>query len=325
MKRIDQINHFLAKTNWADARLAPLAGDASNRRYFRAYHKTLGHAVIMDAPLKNGNDITPFLNIAQHLRSIGVSSPQIHAADTDLGLILMQDFGDDLVFDMVIRDPSMEHPLYDLALDVVDIVQRHPPPKDIPNYMAVEMTEAASFAPVWWGQTNETDAVLRPLGDALSSLDWSNSVMILRDYHAQNLVWRAGKVGINSLGVLDFQDAMLGHPLFDAASLIGDARRDVTEEVRQNLLTRLRHQYVDFDRQFAVINVQRNLRILGIFARLCLRDGKAHYLDFVPRVWRNLQADTAQADLAEILDHLPNPTPEYLERLRNECATHQQM
>jgi aminoglycoside/choline kinase family phosphotransferase len=131
------------------------------------------------------------------------------------------------------------------------------------------------------------------------------------------------------VGLLDFQDALQGHPAYDLVSILQDARRDVTPQIEAAMIAHyIRHSGPDdaaFRSAYALLGLQRNLRILGIFARLCLRDGKAHYVDFVPRVWgyvqRNLD-DPALAPLADVLrPALPAPTPDFLKDLKARCAT----
>ena len=152
---------------------------------------------------------------------------------------------------------------------------------------------------------------------------------VLRDYHAENLLWLPDRPGLRKVGLLDFQDAMRGHRAYDLVSLLQDARRDVSRDTEILMIT----HYVDhwggnpasFDTAYHVLGTQRNLRILGVFARLCLRDGKAHYLDLIPRVWGYLIRDLDHAALgplrAIVHEILPPPTETVLQRLKSKCAT----
>ena len=148
--------------------------------------------------------------------------------------------------------------------------------------------------------------------------------MILRDYHAENLIWLPGRKGIARVGLLDFQDAMTGHRAYDLVSLLQDVRRDVPAGIETRMLAR----YIDgsgtndhaFRTAYAVLGAQRNLRILGVFARLATDYGKPRYVDLIPRVWAHLVRDLdhpALAPVAQMLvDTLPAPSPETLQRLR---------
>ena len=148
-------------------------------------------------------------------------------------------------------------------------------------------------------------------------------VLSLRDFHAENLIWR----GEAPLGLIDYQDAVACHPAYDLVSALQDARRDVDPAIETACVTRyLATSGLDADRfraAYALLGAQRNLRILGIFTRLCLRDGKARYLDFMPRVWgyvqRNL-AHPALAPLADAVAALPAPDAAVIERIRARCA-----
>jgi aminoglycoside/choline kinase family phosphotransferase len=156
-------------------------------------------------------------------------------------------------------------------------------------------------------------------------LDADLSVLIQRDYHAENLLWLPERQGVARIGLLDFQDAMLGHPVYDLVSVLQDARRDVNpvvaEQTRQHFEAQSGMSSTSFDLAYAVLGLQRNLRILGVFARLCLRDDKPHYVDFMPRVWGHIQTNLTHPALSEVADiisrDLPVPTPDNLSLLKS--------
>lgn len=326
MPRFDTINSFLKDTQCADFDVAFLAGDASPRKYVRLTKAGHPSYIVMDAPPSTGEDIRPFVQIAQTLKAAELAPPELYKTDPDQGLILMQDFGDGLFFDIVEDDPKREPTLYSVALDVLDQLHSIDAPALSP-YGIDEMAETATLAAIWYTDAISADDLKSTMASYLAKLDWSKPVVVLRDYHAQNLIWRPNETGLARVGLLDFQDAQLGHSLYDAASLLFDARRDVSEATRNTLLARLKSNYAtpdNFDRDLSIISAQRNLRILGVFARLCIRDGKSHYIDLIPRVWRNLQRDIAHADLtglADMVGKMPAPDITYLEHLRSKCAT----
>ncbi len=330
MTRLDDIRQFLSGTDWQDAPIRPLAGDASARKYFRI-ESSAGPAVIMDAPPQLGNDIQPFIDIDMVLRDQGLNAPQLFKVDQSQGLILMEDFGDQLFFDLINTDPSREMDLYHAALDALDTLHKNPVPKNVTPYGPKEMSDAAALAPIWYAPGADPQPFIDQTYHALAALDWTSPVLVLRDFHAQNLVWCPRQSGVMQVGLLDFQDAQSGHHLYDAVSMIFDARRDVAPDVATNLLDRLRAASGDadvFDGSVATLSAQRNLRILGVFARLCARDGKPDYIDLIPRVWRNLQNDLAHPSLGalkSLVTELPDPTPHHLQRLRDLCQTAQQM
>ena len=322
---------FLATTDWAGARRAPLAGDASNRRYERLTDPRTGRtAVLMDAPVERGEDVRPFLRIARHLRETGLSAPEILAEDPEHGFLLLEDLGDDLFARVLATQPDLERPLYEAATDVLLALHRAPcPPLDA--YAPQVMAEMASLAFRKYrdgvlGEADDTAAArfAERFADILQSATRDDPVMILRDYHAENLIWLPGRKGIARVGLLDFQDAMTGHRAYDLVSLLQDVRRDVPAGIETRMLAR----YIDgsgtndhaFRTAYAVLGAQRNLRILGVFARLATDYGKPRYVDLIPRVWAHLVRDLdhpALAPVAQMLvDTLPAPSPETLQRLR---------
>ena len=334
--RAASISAFLDGIGWGAATRRNLAGDASNRRYERLDLNGTP-AVLMDAPPDKGEDVRPFIRIGGHLKAIGLSPPEILAQDEELGFLLLEDLGDDLFARLLETDPSQELPLYLAATDALIDLHAAPLPS-APDYGPETMSDYACLATDWYafGATGNRDtaatqtlrAAMLTAFDALPA--WS-AVLVLRDYHAENLLWLSERQGSARVGLLDFQDAGIGHPAYDLMSLARDARREVSPATCEAMMAR----YVDatgydaegFARACATVSAQRNLRILGVFARLSLHFGKAHYVDFIPRVWgyvqRNLD-DPALAPLADVLrPALPAPTPEFLKDLKARCATPQ--
>lgn len=322
---------FLQGTDWADARVAPLAGDASNRRYMRV-HRGDETAVLMDAPTERGEDVRPFVRIARHLSSLGLSAPRILAEDARNGFLLLEDLGDDLFARVIPRAPDRESELYGAATDALAHLHDQPLPDDLAPYDPALMADMAALAFEWYA--GDTDSLRRAAADAamlaaLAEYASDASVLIQRDYHAENLLWLPERAGIARVGLLDFQDAMRGHPAYDLVSLLQDARRDVPPAIEREMITRyLARSGADaaaFDAAYHVLGAQRNLRIIGVFSRLCLRDGKAHYVDLIPRVWSYLERDLAHPALAPlaplISGVLPAPTSEFLKDLKRRCAT----
>lgn len=327
---------FLAGTQWHRAWRAPLAGDASNRRYERITQSSGSTAVLMDAPPDKGENTDSFVQIARYLCDIGLSAPQILHSDPDNGFLLIEDLGDDLFARVLRADPALETPLYKAAVDALVHLHAHPAPP-IERYDAPRTCALAALAYDWYvfGITGHSDTAARdtfiqrffPL---LEAVDQEPPVLIQRDFHAENLLWLPQRAGPARVGLLDFQDAMLGHPAYDLVSILQDARRDVPAPLEADMiryfLSQTPHRQGSFARAYAVLSVQRNLRILGVFARLCLRDGKPHYVDLIPRVWTYLEASLRQPALAglgrHLLQDLPPPSPQNLERLKNLCAHH---
>ena len=327
--RMDTANRFIADAGWGDAQRDLLAGDASNRRYDRLTRPDGTTAVFMDAAPDRGEDVRPFVAIATGLSARGLSAPHIMAQDTENGFLLIEDLGNALFARLLADDPAMTAMLYTAATDMLIALHRAAP-FDLPLCDSDWLVSATGLLFDWYATDasagNGFNALFQPLAETLDTIP---RVVILRDFHAENLLWLPDRAGVARVGVLDFQDALLGHPAYDLVSILQDARRDVAPEIEAEMIAHyIRHTGANpeaFLRAYSLLGLQRNLRILGIFARLCLRDGKAQYVDLIPRVWGYVQRNLAHPDLAAIaavLDPaLPRPTPEFLKDLKARCAT----
>jgi aminoglycoside/choline kinase family phosphotransferase len=307
MKPPPHATEFLAASGWAGAEILPLAGDASFRRYFRVVNGGRT-AVLMDAPPPH-EDPRPFVAVAEWLSSVGLSAPQIIARDLDKGLLLLADFGDWRMREYLDEDPSRERELYELATDVLVHLHQHAPMPGLKPHGLDQWLEELKLFPDWYCPAVglEVDAQLYEAAwrEALEPVanDGLAPVTVLRDYHAENVMLVDGLEGVGHFGLLDFQDAVAGHPAYDLASVLEDARRDVPETIEQAMIER----YVAatghgeaFGRAYWALAAQRNTRILGVFTRLWKRDGKPHYRRFQPRMWGLLERDLAQPHLAPV-------------------------
>ncbi|HVI98577.1 MAG TPA: phosphotransferase [Sphingomonas sp.] len=293
---------FLAAHGWGDAEIAPLAGDASFRRYFRVLGEQ-GQAVLMDAPPPH-EDPRPFIAIATWLQERGFAAPRILAQNLDAGLVLLEDFGDIRMRETVDARPEAAERLYGVAIDLLVALHKHPAGPLRP-YDRAELQREAGLFVEWYCPAVGLDVDVegyRAAWDAVlgAALDHRETVTVLRDYHAENLMLIGGGTG---LGLLDFQDALAGHPAYDLVSLLQDARRDVSPEIEAAMLdryTRATGAGAAFAAAYAVLGAQRNAKILGIFTRLWKRDGKPRYAAMCPRVWRYLERDLADPALAPV-------------------------
>ena len=321
---------FLTGTRWAPAHRAPLAGDASRRRYERLRLPDGESAVLMDAPPETGEDIGPFLAVSEILTQAGLSAPRTLAADTERGFLLLEDLGDDLYTHVLVADPEHERHLYLAAVDVL-LALRTLTPVGFPDYDAATMTRLSELAFTWYadGHPDRGMGFCAELKTRLELICGDTVGLALRDFHADNLLWLPERQGLERVGLLDFQDAALCHPAYDLVSLLEDARRDVSAGTRSaafaHYLAETGESPEAFGAAFAVLGLQRNLRILGVFARLSLRDGKPGYINLIPRVWAHLKGDAAHPALADLANQLfavlPAPDAAHLERLKNECGT----
>jgi len=339
-ERLASVRRFLEQSGYAEAERQRLAGDASTRSYERLI---LGdrQVILMNSPrrtdgppVKDGKpysviahlaeDVKPFVAVANGLRELGFSTPEIYAADLDEGLVILEDLGSHEIVEV---DSSTPLDLcYELAVDVLvalhdfELPDTLPVSSDldyqIPRYdMGAFLIEAELL--VDWYLPHLGTPLPGAARDAFSAL-WREALLpvlnepttwVLRDFHSPNLLFLPERDHIARIGILDFQDAMLGPAAYDLASLLQDARVDVPERMELELLGRYAQARRGSSRAFntsgfakiySTLAAQRASKILGIFARLNRRDRKPQYLRHMPRVWGYLQRSLAHPSLAAL-------------------------
>ena len=330
-RRADATLEFLAQTGWDKSNRTALAGDASTRRYERLTLQD-APAVLMDAPPDGVDSVADFAKIARHLHSLSLSAPKILGEDAAQGFMLLEDLGDNLYPHQIAADPSSEQPLYEAATDVLLHLQSAAPPKDLPNLTAEDWAEAAALVIDFYRKAVAGDAdgraeFVATLTDALIRHADGPRVLILRDYHAENLLWLPDRKGLARVGLLDFQLAQMGQPGYDLVSLLQDARRSVPVAIETAMINRFsKANGLDPDRfrtAYATLGAQRALRILGIFSKLA-QQGKPRYIAMIPHVWAQLQRNLAHPALSDLqavcAKWLPPPDAATLQTLEASCA-----
>lgn len=338
---------FLNAAGLADAARSPLPGDASTRRYERLTTTDGRSLMLMDqvaaaesppadpawspgrrkaegwnatARLSAGR-IEAFAAVAKHLRSVGLSAPEMPALDAEAGLAVLEDFGDAL-FARVIADGQDETPLYLAAIEALAVLHEAPTPDVLSGpagdwpLLVYDQTALQGGADLFVEWMPKLDPALS--FDAAAIAAWraawapvveageaGASVMAHRDYHAENLIWLPERDGAARVGMIDFQDAVRAHPSWDLHSLLQDARRDVSQALEALALDRyfaLRPTVdrSEFMRAYVGLAALNEARILGIFARLIVRDGKPRYARFMPRMWAHLNANLKQPGLETV-------------------------
>jgi aminoglycoside/choline kinase family phosphotransferase len=321
-ERSPLIAGFLAGAGWGGAVRRTLAGDASFRRYDRL-EQAGRRAVLMDAPPPQ-EDVRPFLAMARLLQGLGFSAPAILAEDAAAGLLLLEDFGDD-TYTRVLARGDAEAPLYALAVDLLIALHRRfdaAAPAVVPLYDDQRLLAEAALLVDWYLPAMMGSPVEPALRQEYLDL-WRGLLpvaraippsLVLRDYHVDNLMVLDGRAGLAACGLLDFQDAVIGPRSYDLVSLLADARRDVPEALAAAMRARYLDAFPDFDHaafaaSCAVLGAQRNCKIVGIFTRLCVRDGKPIYLRHIPRVWRLIAQDLRHPALAPVARWLDRYIP----------------
>jgi len=331
--RLETLRQFLSQAGFIDAKRQRMAGDASIRSYARLYRGD-NAVILMNSPRRPdgpaiydgrsysaavhlAEDVKPFVAIANGLREHGLSAPAIHYADLDAGFLITEDFGREVFVEDEPPRPIAER--YEAATDTLAVLHREPLPETLPlapqitysvpafdiDAMMVEITLMLDWYLPDRGAAPSNAArgeFITQWRELLAKTAALPRTWVLRDFHSPNLIWLAERSGISKVGVIDFQDAVLGPAAYDLVSLLQDARADVPEQLELMLLTRYikaRHAAdttfdpASFAESYAIMSAQRNTRLLGTFARLNRRDGKPQYLRHQPRIWTYLTRSLA--------------------------------
>ncbi len=328
-ERAHRIAEFLAAAGWGGAERSSLAGDASFRRYERLLDGKR-RAVLMDAPPPQ-EDVRPFVRLARHLCGLGLSAPEILAEDIGTGLLLIEDLGDD-TYTRLLEAGADEGDLYALAVDVLVELHRRPAAEAIPDGLAPyddrRLLDEACLFTDWYlpeivGRPTPPDvreAYVEAWLGAFPAVHAEPPTLVLRDYHVDNLMRLPGRDGVAACGLLDFQDAVAGAAAYDLMSLIEDARRDIVPELAESMLARYFSAFPRIDRfqfgaVYAILGAQRHAKVIGIFTRLCRRDGKPQYLVHIPRLWRLLERSLGHAALSAVREWMDRHVPQELREI----------
>ena len=307
--------NFLVKhVDLAHVDIVPLQADASFRRYYRILSADKPCLLMEDRPPEPFlPQIKAYIEIGDHLRGLGLSAPEIFERDIEGGYLLIEDWAD-ATYTNLFKQGQDEAVLYELATDALIYLHKQPENAqiDLPDYDEDALLTEAMLIPDWYapeilGQEMSPDAcaeyddIMKAL---FKSIDTSIKTIVLRDYHVDNLMHLPERDGVKACGLLDFQGAVIGHPSYDLMSLLEDARRDVSKDLQQALLDRY-FAGTGFEREsfmasYAILAAQRHAKVVGIFVRLCRRDGKDHYLDYLPHV-QNLLLSSLQNPVLEPL------------------------
>lgn len=324
---VSSIDAFLAASGYAGAAREPLPGDAGRRRYTRLRGGP-APALLMDCSAEPDVDLHPFLRMQAPLAAAGLSVPRILARDEAAGLLLVEDLGERTHADLLDAGATPA-PLYAAAGEALAALHAVPPPPDLPAWDGAAMARAAggTFLDWWWPaalgeapSAAQREAFAQAVRDTIAPFGGTRGI-VHRDYFPANLTAVPGRRGPRAVGILDFQDAALGHPAYDLLSLVEDARRDVAPEARAAAIDAYRRarDVPDLEAAMAAHGAVRHLRVAALWVRLARRDGKPRYLAHGPRCWRLLAASLAHPaarPLASFLDaHVPlasrmNPPPQ---------------
>ena len=301
MSRINQIEGFLKSNQIEIKNLIPIKNDASFRKYFRIDKK-----ILMDADPTLGEDVSSFININNLLNEFQLNVPEIYSIDKENGFLLLEDLGED-IFSKIL-DNKNEEKLYKQAIEILAEIHK----KDLnefnypilPKKYSIEklLQESQLFIDWYLKKFLKLDISKTEIKDfsdiiskIFSSLEPKLEKLVLRDYHVDNLILQSSKVGLKQVGILDFQDAVIGQSSYDLISIIEDVRRPITKDLKTSLID----YFVDLTgydlnnlkNELAFYSVQRNLKILGIFCRLSIRDNKPNYMSYNNNAWIYIESN----------------------------------
>ncbi|WP_292507797.1 tRNA (adenosine(37)-N6)-threonylcarbamoyltransferase complex ATPase subunit type 1 TsaE [Methylobacterium sp.] len=349
LQRARALKVLMERTGWEEATRIPMQGDASSRAYERLVKPDGSKGVLMIAParpdgppVRNGKpysaivklaeSVHAFVGVDRGLRALGFSAPKIYGEDLANGLLIIEDLGSEPVVDANGPRPERYAEATRLlaklhatqlpgVLPVADGIDHVLPPYDLEALLF-----ETELLPDWYCPAMRGESLPGPArsefvalwAEVLRSVEPAQPTWTLRDYHSPNLIWLPAREGLERIGVIDFQDAVLGHPAYDVASLLQDARVDASPDLELRLLglyaRERRARDADFDvedfaRAYAILAAQRATKILGIFARLDRRDGKPGYLAHLPRIEGYLARNLAHPALTRLRlwheEHLP--------------------
>ena len=310
VSRINQINNFLKNNQIETKNLIPIKNDASFRKYFRVDKK-----ILMDADPHLGEDVGSFININHVLREFKLNVPEIFTIDKENGFLLLEDLGEN-IFSQILNSENEEQ-LYKQAIDVLVEIYK----KDLNKFSnftflekySVEKLQDESQLFIEWYlkkylKINITDTDIKDFKDIINkifnNLDTKFEKLVLRDYHVDNLILQKSKLGLKQVGILDFQDAVLGSSSYDLISIIEDVRRPISKDLK-NILIKYFIDLTGYDsnqleKELAFYSVQRNLKILGIFSRLNLRDNKSKYMGYNDNAWKYIESNLNNPTMSEL-------------------------
>ena len=299
--RINQINDFLKSNKIETKNLIPIKNDASFRKYFRVDKK-----ILMDADPNLGEDVSSFININHLLTDFRLNVPEIYSIDKENGFLLLEDLGEN-IFSKILNSENEEQ-LYKQAIEVLAEIYK----KNLEEFSNFSFLEKYSIEKLqdesqlfieWYLKKyldiDITDTDIQDFKEIISTifnaLNTNFEKLVLRDYHVDNLILQNSKSGLKKVGILDFQDAVIGSSSYDLISIVEDVRRPISNDLKNKLIKYFidltGYEVNQLEKELAFYSVQRNLKILGIFSRLNLRDNKPRYMLYNDNAWKYIESN----------------------------------
>ena len=315
----NKIAEFLEANNISYLSIEPIKQDASNRRYFRINNNK--NTLLMDSPSIDNNNYE-FIKISDHLNTIGLSAPKIIKKDYINGLFIIEDFGN-LTFNEAIKNNISEELLYKNAVQCLSKIHKSDNPKNLPIYNNKYLLAELSLFTDWFLKEINIEvnnsAIIKwekAWNKPLIEINKGNNKLVLRDFHADNLFWMPNREDIKRIGLIDFQDALIGHEAYDISSLLEDVRRNVSENTKEIVIQEfIKISNIKDEKKFLqdykILTAQRNAKIVGIFIRLARRDNKKNYLKLVNKAMNIFLNSAKDANLEEVLHWIEYYIPKH--------------
>ena len=310
--REELLREFIKNNSISENDMQLIETDASFRKYYRI---NKNNVLIMDAPNERGESVKSFQIIDKILSEMGISVPAIHCIDEKNGFILLEDLGDQ-VFSRILNSDN-EYELYKNAIAVLahiylESIKKKFDNKKIYSFSIDILIEEASLFYEWFLEkhckislVNEEKIEYQEIFKKIFyEIDFTSSSLVLRDYHVDNLILLKNRKGINQVGVIDFQDALIGSNAYDLVSLLEDVRRPIKTTLKEKLI----EEYIDLTgydlrrllQEMRYFSIQRNLKIIGIFSRLKYRDGKPQYMELINNAWNFIYSHLEDPSFIEL-------------------------
>ena len=310
--REELLREFIKNNSISENDMQLIETDASFRKYYRI---NKNNVLIMDAPNERGESVKSFQIIDKILSEMGISVPAIHCIDEKNGFILLEDLGDQ-VFSRILNSNN-EYELYKNAIAVLahiylESIKKKFDNKKIYSFSIDILIEEASLFYEWFLEKHckislvneekiEYQEILKKI---FYEINFTSSSLVLRDYHVDNLILLKNRKGINQVGVIDFQDALIGSNAYDLVSLLEDVRKPIKTTLKEKLI----EEYIDLTgydlrrllQEMRYFSIQRNLKIIGIFSRLKYRDGKPQYMELIKNAWNFIYSHLEDPSFREL-------------------------
>lgn len=325
-------NEFIRNCKLTNYRVESIKSDASYRKYFRIFTEEQS-LILMDAPPDKEN-VKSFIDVDEILQKCNLSVPEIFSQDTENGFLLLSDFGNNTYKQVLSSNENIyvdEKILYERAVDVLIHLHKNHASSDflkslnLEKYTSNMLLKESKLFMEWYLAIFNQDKLDQDLqnqfelimNELFEQIKLFPDAIVLRDYHAENIFWLDNEVGIRKVGLIDFQDAVIGSSIYDIVSLLEDARRDVSEEIVINSISRYLKAFPQYTRKefmgiYSILGVARNLKILGIFTRQAVKYKNQSYLAMIPRVWKYINNNLKNPILFPLKSFLEKVIPSQL-------------